>query len=240
MPTLMFYKEPVLLDRQKHRNLHLKKLVNLDFTKAVNSVPLAGIEFFEASRELPVLFTKGNEGEFIPLALLSLQSQGHNLGENWGGIYMPAFIRRYPFALAEGKVVFDQQAPDLQEKEGEPLFKENGENTDFLNKIIEFLGYMDGQFKITRDYCQACAKNDFFTPFKAQVKVGAKPMRLDNLFVIDEKKLNSLPDEQIRDWFRKGWLAWSYAHLHSLGAVPRLVKRERQAGVAQEGRLVEA
>jgi hypothetical protein len=230
MPTLLLYKELVALERKEHRNLRLKE-TNLDYTKEINSVPVAGVEFFEASRDLPVVFTKDTAGEFIPLVLLSLQPKGHNLGDDWGNIYVPAFIRRYPFALAEGKVVFDKQAPQLQEKEGEALFGENGENTDFLNKIIEFLGYMDTQFKLTREYCQACAKQDFFTPLNAQVKIGeAKPIRLTNFFMIDEKKLKELADAEIKDWFRKGWLAWSFAHLHSLGALRRLVKRESLAG----------
>lgn len=242
MATLLFYQEPVALDRKLHQGLRMGKPNNLGFAKDLNSVPVAGIEFFEASRELPVLFTKNDQGEFFPVALLSLQPKGHNIGDNWDGIYMPAFIRQYPFGIADGKVFFDKKAPQLQEKEGEALFKENGENTDFMNKIMEFLSDMDRQFKMTRDYCQSCANNDFFTPFKAQVKVGeSKPMRLGNLFMIDQKKLNSLPDEQIRDWFRKGWLAWSYAHLHSLGAMPRLIKRERLAGEAPESnRSVEA
>lgn len=230
------YREPAVLNRNEHRSLRFNKQANSDFAKNFNSVPLTGIEFFEASRELPVLFNKSGDGKFIPLALLSLRSKGNNLGNNWGDVYMPAFIRRYPFALVEGKLIFDKEAPQLQEKEGEALFKQDGENTDFLNKIMEFVAGIDTQAKLTREYCQACADNEFFTPFQAPAKGGdGKLMRLDNLFVIDEKKLNALPDAQIKEWFHKGWLAWSYAHLHSLGALPRLVKREREAG-AQENR----
>ena len=230
MTTLSIYQESVVLDRREHRSLRLKKQAPTEFAKNFNAVPIAGIEFFEAGRELPVVFNKGEAGEFIPLALLSLRPKGNNIGDNWGDIYMPAFIRRHPFALAEGRVVFDKHAPQLQEKEGEPLFMEDGKNTEFLNKIMEFLVNMDAQFKTTREYCRACAENGFFTPFKAQVTDReGKRMRLDNLFVIDEKKFHGLPDERITEWFRKGWLAWSYAHLHSLGAVPRLLKREQQA-----------
>jgi hypothetical protein len=229
MAMLSIYQEPVLLDRNQHRGLRLKKQSNFDFAKNFNSVPVAGPEFFEASRDWPVVFNKGGEGEYLPMVLLSFRLQGNTMGDNWGGVYMPAFIRRYPFALAEGKVLFDKKAPHFQEQEGEALFGDDGENTDFLNKIMEFLAFTDAQFRATREYCQACASNDFFTPFKAQVRNDeGKQMRLDNLFILDETRLNKLPDGQIGDWFRKGWLAWSYAHLHSLGAVPRLVKRERE------------
>src|SRR5688572_13540259 len=109
MATLLIYQEPVALDRKHHQNLRLKKPENIDFAKDLNSVPVAGVEFFEASRDLPVLFVQDTDGAFFPIALLSLQLKGHNLGDDWGGIYMPAFIRRYPFALADGKVIFDKR-----------------------------------------------------------------------------------------------------------------------------------
>jgi hypothetical protein len=235
------YQEPALLDRNEHRDLRLKPQPNFDFVKNLNSVPVAGPEFFETSRDWPVVFSKGGEGEFMPMALLSLRLQGNTMGDNWGGVYMPAFIRRYPFALADGKVLFDKKAPHLQQQEGEALFGEGGENSDFLNKIIEFLAYTDVQFKVTREYCRACADNDLFTSFKAQVRNDeGTQMRLDNLFIIDEQKLKQLPDEQIGNWFRKGWLAWSYAHLHSLGAVPRLVKRDRENAARRQTDPTEA
>lgn len=237
MAISSIYREPVVLNRNEHRGLRLNKQANPDFAKNFNSVPLVGIEFFEASRELPVLFNKSGDGKFIPLALLSLRSKSNNLGNNWGDVYMPAFIRRYPFALVEGKLIFDKEAPQLQEKEGEALFEQDGKNTDFLNKIMDFVTNIDAQAKLTREYCQACADNEFFMPFKEVRGSDDKRVQLDNLFVIDEKKLNTLPEEQINDWFRKGWLAWSYAHLHSLGALPRLLKRELQTST-QENRPV--
>lgn len=235
MPILMIYQEPVALNRKIHQNLRLKKAENLDFAKDINSVPVAGIEFFEASRELPILFSKDDKGEYVPLALLSLRVKGHNLGDNWGDVYMPAFVRRYPFALTnDGTVIFDAGAPHLQEDAGDPLFQEDGKNTEVLDNIIGFLHHMDRHYKMTQEYCRACAEHEFFMPFNKQVMIEQnKAMRMDSLFVIDDKKLSELPDEEITDWFRKGWLAWSYAHLHSLGALGRLVRRERRAGSTQ-------
>jgi hypothetical protein len=234
MATLLFYQELVALDRQEHRNLRLKK-VGPDFAKGVNSVPLAGVEFFEAGRDLPVLFAKSANDDYVPLALLSLQSSGHNLGD-WGDIYVPAFIRRYPFLKAsDGNIVIDKQSPYLQEEEGDPLFKEDGSNSEFLDKLIGFLNHMDAQFKATAEYSDACAKKELFTPFNVQVNIGKeKPVRLDNLFVIDEKKLQQLSDEEAINWYRKGWLAWSYAHLHSLGAMRRVAMHDRKTAAEEE------
>ncbi|HEX7028899.1 MAG TPA: SapC family protein [Gammaproteobacteria bacterium] len=235
MADLLFYQELVLLDRKEHGKLRLKKLSNTDFARGVNSVPLAGIEFFDASRDLPILFTRSNNNEFVPLAVLSFQSKGNNLADNWGDCYIPAFIRRYPFALTDdGRVLFDKQAPHLQEEEGDPLFKEDGENSEFLENVGVFLNRVESQLRATREYCQALDRLEMLTPFKAQVSIEKdKAVRLDNLFVIDDKKLAGLPDEEITNWFRKGWLGWSYAHLHSLGAASRVVSRDRQAIAAR-------
>lgn len=237
MATLLFYQEPVALNRQEHKNLRLQKQDNADFVKSVNSVPIAGFEFFEASRELPVAFTKDTNGDFIPVALLSLLSADSAHIKKWDDIYMPAFIRRYPFALSsDGTIVFDKQAPHLQEEEGDRLFdEESGENTETLDSIAKFLNYVDQQYKATQEFSKACAKHELFEPFNAQVNVEEdKPVRLDSLFIISEKKLNELPDADITEFFRNNWLAWVYAHLHSLAAVGRVARRDRQAASQAE------
>lgn len=236
MATLLFYQEPVALNREEHKNLRLKKQDNVDFAQHVNSVPVAGFEFFEASRELPVLFTKDSSGDYIPVALLSLTAESNNLGSQWGDVYMPAFIRRYPFALSsDGTVIFDKQAAHLQDEEGERLFnEENGENTETLDSLVKFLNYMDQQYKATHEFSKACARHELFEPFNVQVNVAEdKPVRLNSLFVINEKKLNELTDTEVTEFFRNGWLAWAYAHLHSLNAVGRVARRDRQASTTQ-------
>ncbi len=233
MATLLFYNEPAFLNREVHKTLKFKASVDYSFTEDVNSVPLTGIEFFEASRDMPVLFSKDDQGNFFPLALLSLMDAGHkHLGDagSWSDSYIPAFIRRYPFALTdEGTVCFDQNASQFEGEEGEALFSDDGENTETLNNIIQFLNNYDQQYKNTLDYCKELKELDLLSPFNLQILLEKdKPLRLEGLFVIDEKKLNSIPEDKVKGWFDSGWLAWTYAHLHSLGALNRLVKRQKE------------
>lgn len=232
MPELLFYKDPAPLNREVHKELKYQSSADYRFTEDVNSVPLTGIEFFEASRDVPVLFSKDSDGNYFPLALLSLMEAGHKQLDDtghWEDSYVPAFVRRYPFALTdEGTVCFDQEAGQLGEKDGDALFDEKGENSETLNNIINFLNNYDQQYKVTRDYCDECSKLELFTPFNLQVLADKdNPLRLEGLFIIDEKKLGELPEDQINHWFKSGWLAWSYAHLHSLGALKRLLKRQQ-------------
>ncbi|WP_257264721.1 SapC family protein [Endozoicomonas sp. ONNA2] len=232
MAALLFYNEPALLNRDVHKTLKFKASENYSFTQEVNSVPLTGIEFFEASRDMPVLFSKDEQGNFFPLALLSLMDAGHkHLGEagSWSDSYIPAFIRRYPFALTdEGTVCFDQKASQFNGKDGEALFSNDGENTETLNNIIQFLNNYDQQYKHTLEYCKELKVLDMLTPFNLQILLDKdKPIRLEGLFTIDENKLSAIPGEKVKSWFESGWLAWTYAHLHSLGALNRLVKRQK-------------
>ena len=162
---------------------------------------------------------------------MALNEKGHLFGENWNDKYMPAFIRRYPFALSkDGAVLIDLQAPHLQEDDGEYLFNEKGENTEALDSIIRFLHDSDNQFKRTRPYVEALAEQDVLTKYDARIQVDDKKLvNLGNTFVIDEKKLKQLPDAVVTEWFRNGWLAWCYAHLHSLGTMHRLARQEYEA-----------
>lgn len=232
MAELLFYQEPAFLNREVHKTLRFSASANYAFSSDVNSVPLTGIEFFEASRDMPVLFSQDDEGHFFPLALLSLMESGHKqlqTSGSWENSYIPAFVRRYPFALTdEGTVCFDQTAENFKEEEGELLFDEQGENSETLNNIIQFLNNYEQQYKATRSFCDACKEEELFKPFNLQILLDKdNPLRLEGLFVLDEEKLNQLSDEVVNNWFRSGWLAWSYAHLHSLGALNRLVKRQQ-------------
>ena len=118
---------------------------------------------------MPVLFSKDDKGDYFPLALLSLMESGHkHLGDNgsWENSYIPAFVRRYPFALTdEGTVCFDKDAEQFGCDEGEALFDAEGENSSTLDNIIQFLDNYDQQYKVTRNYCDECRDLELFSPF---------------------------------------------------------------------------
>ena len=241
MSELLFYREPVALNRENHRNLKFSTRAEYEFSREVNSVPLTGIEFFEASRDMPVLFSCSESGAYFPLALLSLRNNSHALvaeDGNWRGNYVPAFIRRYPFAMTDNQTVcFDQASEQFSEEEGEPLFDEKGENTKTLNNVLQFLNNYDASYKRTREFCEQVAAAQLFKPFNIQVMAGdGKPVRLEGLHIIDETKLLEVDEEQVHKWFKSGELAWIYAHLHSLGALKQLSKRQAENTAVAEAK----
>ena len=233
----MFYTKPVPLDKSKHQNLKLKSKRNFSFAGQTNSVPLGATEFFNCSRHHPVMFVKNKAEEYIPIALLSLAAKGHELGDDWQDVYVPFYVRRYPFFVESSKqaVVIDEECTDLQEEEGEPLFTEAGEPTEILTKVIEFLDMTDRSYRQTEEYCKALKEKDLLVPFKGTVKFSNTEMKLDHMYVVDEVKMHkSLTDEEIVQWYKKGWITWTIAHLHSVSSIDQVIKRLKAAAAAKE------
>lgn len=234
---MMYYSNPTPLDKKKHKDLKLKRQDNYAFTAESNSLPLAGFEFFQASRSFPIFFVKNADGKSVPIAILSFKNKSHDMGDKWQDAYVPAYVRRYPFVLSsDGIVLFDADAPHLQEEEGEALFEgEEAEATDTLKAIVDFLKTVDHGYQMTEAFCAALNEKDILRPFKGGIKVGESKINLDDLYVIDEQLLHSKLDEKdVNEWFKKGWLAWSHAHLHSLGSVNEVFKRAQTAAQADE------
>lgn len=236
MSSQSFYQQPVLLSRNKHKNLRLTAPGHLEFTRHLNSVPINGAEFFVAARDLPILFGTDGKEQFFPLALLSLSNSGHQLLDEKGAwksaVYLPGFIRRYPFTLSSrGGVLVDAKAPHFAGKNtGKPLLTASGEFTPLLKSAITFLARYEKDTAATREFAAACKAAGLLKPCNLKVRQGqGQPLSLSSLYMLDAAGLKKLPAETVVEWHRKGWLAWAYAHLNSLSALQRLARRKSEA-----------
>lgn len=231
MSSPMFYNNIAPLDKKRDIDLKLTRQSDFAFAKNTNSIAVAGFEFFEASRSFPIFFIKNDENTYIPLAIISFRKSGHELGEKWEGAYVPAYMRRYPFILsADGVVAYDLDAPHFQGEDGERLFTEEGEPTEQLTGLVDYLKMVDRGFKMTEEFCAAAADKELFNLFEGKVEFGSNTINLGDVHVINEKKLHdALNEAEVFEWFNKGWLAWAHAHLHSIGSLNEVLKRTRTA-----------
>src|SRR3954471_5557872 len=104
MSDAVYYEKPVLLDRDKHRRRKVQPSADFGFARKANSLYLAAVEFSEAFKEYPILFTRGGNGHIVPVAMLGLRARENLFVDaegRWLGNYIPAFVRRYPFVLAD-------------------------------------------------------------------------------------------------------------------------------------------
>lgn len=236
MATLLFYKKPVPLNSAVHLNTRLGATPgDFGFAAETNSIPLAAVEFFDTAREYPIAFTGQEGGALFPIALVGVR-QNENLfvgqGGRWEGRYTPAFTRRYPFVLAEKQdaddfnVYVDEAYPGFDAPTGERLFTDQGEQTPLLKQALEFLGTYQGEIQRTRQFVERLQSLDLLVPRVLEVtRVNQPPVVLQGFSVVDEQRLNALPDAQLLELARGGFLAWIHAHLWSLANVAYLAER---------------
>jgi len=235
LATLLFYQRPVPLNADVHRTVRLSPSDgSFSFCAKTNSVPLAAVEFFDTAREYTIAFTGQEGGPQFPIALVGVR-QNENLFVSpegrWKGRYVPAFVRRYPFVLAEKQdaedfnVYLDEAYPGFGAPDGERLFTDQGEHTPLLKQALEFLSTYQGEIKRTRLFVERLQSLDLLVPRVLEVqRRGDAPLVLRGFSVVDEQRLQALDDAKLLDLTRSGLLAWVHAHLMSLGNVANLAE----------------
>jgi len=235
---VLFYERPVPLNRNQHKDLRLKGIPSLKFAAAAHSVPLTGAEFPVAARDVPILFAGQSMEDAGPMALLGLR-QNENLlvDENgqWApGVYVPAFVRRYPFILAEKPadaegddftVFLDEAYEGFGSDEGERLFKEDGSDSEMLANAVGFLGEFQQHVARTHWFMDQLRKHQLLEPRNIRLEKDGNAINLNGLFVVNEEKLRQLDEKTAHEFLKEGVMGWIYAHLLSLPNIDRLAQR---------------
>ena len=244
MAEVLFYEHPVPLNRTEHKELRLKGVPNMNFAMKAHSVPLTGMEFATAARDLLIVFGGNEPKDAGPIALLGLR-QDENLfvdtdGRWEEGVYVPAFVRRYPFILAEKPpgeegddltVFLDDKFEGFGQEDGERLFNEDGTDSELLSSAVKFLSDFQQNVTRTRWFTEQLVKHDLLesrnVSLKKEGKDGAEgtSINLTGLYVVNEEKLRQLDEKTTVEFAREGVFGWIYAHLLSLSNIDRLAHR---------------
>ncbi len=240
MAEVLFYERPVPLNREGHKNLRIKPVDNVAFAAHVHSVPLTVGEFGAAARDFPILFGGDSLDEAGPLAMLGLNDRENLFVDADGcwerGVYVPAFVRRYPFVLAEKPagsegddftVFLDEAYPGFSTEDGDRLFNEDGTDTEVLKNAVQFLGQFQDQVNQTRAFCKRLRELDLLEARSAQIQnaQGATVASIGGLFLVNEEKLRALDEKVAYELLGSGRLGFIYAHLLSLANIDRLQMR---------------
>ncbi|QDL54471.1 SapC family protein [Rhodoferax aquaticus] len=234
MTTMLFYQSVKALNREQHRKLRLlQRSQPFSFAAKTNSVLVASSEFVEASRHYPLVFVGAEGGPYSAAALVGLRDQENLFVEADGAwetdAYVPAFVRRYPFVLAEnGKsltVCVDETYDGLGETAGLPLFNAQGEESDFLKEVLGFLEAFHEDMQRTHAFAARLAELGLLSAKTITLEQQGEQQQLNGLWVVDEDKLLALSDAQVGELHRNGYLAAIRAHLVSLRNVDRLAVR---------------
>lgn len=235
--NVLFYSKPEPLTPDLHKTLGVKRMDGpFAFAKAGHAVPLTVTEFSLAAVSGPIIFVGDDK---MPLAVMGLNA-GDNMfvqdnGTFESGVYVPAYIRRYPFVFANDDkaqqmvLCIDRAAEFIIEGGEIAFFDEKGEATEYTQNCIQFCNDYEVERQRTQSFIQVLKENDLFelktathTPFNPDGS-PAEPQKIAEYFGVSDEKLNALSAEKLKELRDNGALAQIYAHLISLVGWDRLI-----------------
>ena len=203
-------------------------------------------EFASAQRFFPIIFSAGDSP--VPLALLGL-NEGVNVfmgedGKFTENVYVPAYVRRYPFMLAklrpdtdELSVCFDPTADAIGPfDEGDALF-EDGQPADATKQILEFCEQFEQAGQRTEAFMKDLVESELLMDGELSIQPDAEkpPFIYRGFQMVNEEKLRDLRGDQLRKMNQSGLLPLVYAHLFSLAQMREVFGRQLAHGKVAEG-----
>jgi hypothetical protein len=240
----IFYNDLMPLNLRDHKNWRCKPAESADWIIGQHAVPLTVDEFSLAQRHFPIVFSTGDNP--VPLALFGL-NEGVNVyvddkGQLEEQIYLPAYVRRYPFMLAridpnndDMTLCFDPSCKVLGEfKDGEPLFTENGAS-DFTKNIMQFCERFEQSGQLTQTFIDELKKHDLLMDGEVSIKrneadENAQPFVYRGFKMINYEKFKEVRGDQLRTWNQNGFLALVHAHILSLDLLRVIFAKQTAKG----------
>ncbi|WP_299266304.1 SapC family protein [uncultured Psychrosphaera sp.] len=225
------------LHKETHKNIKIKPATSVEDLATQHALGVVVQEFALAGNQYPIAFVQGKDQEgYFPVALLGLEPNKNlfvNADNKWEGMYMPARYTHKPFSVIPSKedanlfgIAINIDSAVVSEGEGEALFTETGEETEYLAKRKKSLiSYVEHE-QITKGFIDELVKLDLLHPQNINVKVSEKEFNLNGLFIVDEKKLSALSDEDFLGLRKRGFLGPIYAHLGSMHQVNNLIQKQ--------------
>jgi len=235
--NVLFYSSPEPLSVETHRHLGLRRVDRpFDFAARSQVAPLTVTEFSLAGLTYPIIFA--GEG-YTPLAVMGVNAESNMFvtaaGVFEAGAYVPAYVRRYPFVLANDSVreqlvvCIDRGASMIGDLPDLAFFDAAGEPTEYTKGCIQFCNDFEVEVRRTASFVETLKALDLFetrktthTPTNPDGSPG-ETQTIAEYFAVSDEKLKALPNDKIRELLDNGAIAQIYAHLHSLAGWDRLI-----------------
>jgi hypothetical protein len=240
----LFYRALEPLNAAQHSKMKVRQVQSAPEFSKTHAIPVTVDEFALVQRHYPIVFSIGDQP--VPIALMGL-NEGVNVFLDEDGkssdpsLYIPAYIRRYPFLLArlrpesdELSLCFDPTSGAVGEfDDGEALF-EGDQPSGTTKAILEFCEQFEAAGQRTAVFLEEIKNSGLLM----EGEVAIQPQGYEQPFVyrgfrmIDEEKLRDLRGDELRKMSQSGLLPLIYAHLFSLSQTREVFGRQVQQGKA--------
>jgi hypothetical protein len=197
-----------------------------------------------ACRDYPLVFASEDNGKsFAAMAVLGFGT-GENLFVAHGAwdrsVYLPAYLRRYPFCMARVEAGTADQVnriicieKEFLDDQGETMFDAEGKPLPKWQPIETLLQEYEADMERSREMSAILSDYALLELFTMQIKTReGEGINLTGMYRVAEKKLEFLNASQLRNLIKKGILGRIYAHLISLENFGRLLDRKHAKAAA--------
>lgn len=219
----------VPLNRQMHERLRLGPTLNYDRFRETTLVPIIVDEIALVAREYPIIFPESGNGS--PYALTGMQINTNAFVDKdgkWKADYIPMDVGRYPFGLTEVSdskdtagntrytLCVDPTSHEFTDLEGVLVFQPDGELAPAAKKKADLAHKLLARSALTKVMIKGIEDAGLLVPRSIKLNLGLETRQIQGFRVVDEKKLNSMSDEEIVLLRNKGLLPLIYAQLMSM------------------------
>jgi len=237
----LFYNQLEPLSSGGHADYRTRRVDRAPFLAQAHAVPVTVDEFALVQRHYPIVFSVGDNP--VPLALMGL-NEGVNTfvdenGALLGEVYVPAYIRRYPFMLArlregsdELSLCFDPTSDAVGRfEEGDPLFVD-GQISEATRGILDFCEQFEQAGQRTGAFMQELLEHKLLIDGEVTIQPDGAPQPYiyRGFQMVNEEKLRELRGDVIRKMVQSGLLPLIYAHLLSMNLVRDIFAKQMGQG----------
>lgn len=226
----------VIVSSEQHRNTRIAVArANQLVHNAISVIPR---EFGRLLAHFPIFFSKSAEnGQFEPVVLM-----GFDRAENlylvngmWDSTYVPLQVQRQPFSLAPRTVggeqkldiALDMSNPAVQSTEGERLFADDGQPTEYLRSVSSMMSALVTGSREAYAFTQRLTELNLIESVGVEIQfVNGSSTKLEGLYWIAAAVLKALPADQLAELRDKEYLEWMYFQMASLSHMSSLVARK--------------
>ena len=232
-----------ILDKDKHRRVRIKTGFGAELGDAVMYAMTYPMEFRDIQGCYPILFTKDpNTGGFFAAAVMGFEAH-ENLflrDDGWDAAYVPALVQRQPFLIATGGeddnkapvVSLDIDHPRVTQGEGEALFNDDGDPSEFLKRKIALLDKLHRGMQHGKGFIDALLQHELLQQITLDIAFndGSK-ISLEGFYTIEEERLYQLKGDVLESLNQAGYLQPVFMAVASLSRMRDVIERRNRLRV---------
>jgi hypothetical protein len=237
----LLYKDLVPLSSIDHATWKMRGMDAIPFARNEHAIPVTVDEFAMVQRHYPIVFSVGDNP--VPLALMGL-NEGINTfidddGKVTEAVYLPAYLRRYPFLLARLRpdaedlsLCFDPTTESLGSfDEGEALF-DGDQPSEAVKRALSFCQEFEESGMKTGQFMAELAEHGLLMDGEVSIQPDgeSQPFIYRGFQMVDESKLRDLRGDVLRKMMQSGLLPLIHAHLFSLQMMREIFGRQVMQG----------